>query len=398
MKIYTNVEYIWNDKTNKLEELSSESFNHEGDIALCGGESKRGLFGVKPSSRLGTVRRVGESAGWLGRTVSNLADTLDLSGDAFGLSAGHSSEAGQASGKKRWESEGISGVTPHNPQYYDDIQTWYDEWRDPYIEGMEDRTKRQLTDLRETTAAEKAMGMPDKIFLGAGPVLEQAQRDVEIAREDWDKATRDWETYRDETNPRNIEKIQDTYDISMFKAMLEQGQKLGMGYGDIQKAMGEESKAGFAYSGPTERAKDIAQVKTQAELGNLMAEKEKMRSTRERDLATEAAALEQAEYDWDVTARGDFETAETGYKDTLGTVLSDSITGLDVGEGTIEEIGARDLGIEQNYLAASTGTASDLWTNIVDRRVYQNLMDDIQTAREGMESARATILSPTDRG
>ena len=39
MKIYTNVEYIWNDKTNKLEELSSESFNHEGDIALCGGES-----------------------------------------------------------------------------------------------------------------------------------------------------------------------------------------------------------------------------------------------------------------------------------------------------------------------------------------------------------------------
>ena len=35
MRIYTEVNFIWDDKQGKLVETSSESFDHSGDMALC---------------------------------------------------------------------------------------------------------------------------------------------------------------------------------------------------------------------------------------------------------------------------------------------------------------------------------------------------------------------------
>ena len=36
MRIYTEVNFIWDDKQGKLVETSSESFDYSGEMALCG--------------------------------------------------------------------------------------------------------------------------------------------------------------------------------------------------------------------------------------------------------------------------------------------------------------------------------------------------------------------------
>ena len=361
MKVYTEVNWKWNNSGDELVETSSKTEEWNGPVALCykgawqPSTGQYGIFGSNKNSKIGTMRRAQE------------AGVLDRGQTTAG-------KYGMGSVKVKDKGHGYFDKISHVGNRFSD--EWKAKGQLKPLEGAE--SSWEIDDSLKDTSLEDI-----KVPKGIGQMMETAglQRDADELGYETSLA----ESRQMEIDALSVEKkSKDVYASDMSKISRQQGEGLRQSYQGQKQASAAGSQSGFAKSGSIERLREMGEDKTRGSLQDIQTQKDIVREAREKGLGN-AETLRADAVSGRTTAESTWGIAQNTFEDEMrkaGEGLEAGITSLDA---DIWDIQADDDAI-QGAIRSKGGYGGDYWKPAEDTGKFKDVQGMISTASEQLQA------------
>ena len=374
MKIYTEVNWKWNDSGTELVEISSKNEEYNGKLALCSGADFNpfakgggnwGWLGAPATTKLGTMRK-GQAGGHLDKVMTT---TLGSPGSGGG-------------GQMVYGRGASDTLYPTEGEFK---RLWSDPW-------LKKQAKEPLAGMKQDWAVDttlsEAIGQTVEMpyLAGTGGQLTQLENELIAGEAAYDETLA--AAQQKDIDALALEReTKQKYERDEAKLGRAQAEKLRGGYQQSGEIKAAGSQSGFEQSGSVDRLQQMSQGMTKEGLQDIAAAKDIAKKERDKGYSkaeefrtgTEGseAMRAQAELDWT--------GAQDAYRTGLDNIQSEAFGSLDTYFQDIRNIQSEDRSLEK--LVRSEGKwGSELWADPGTLSDWKAIDTKVSDARGALQS------------